>query len=626
MSLSWADASPWLVRLLLLAGLLAAPLVVPDFRLNLLGKFVTFAIAALALDLIWGYSGMLSLGQGVFFGLGGYAMAMYLKLEASGGRLPDFMSWSGLNDLPWFWQPFRAAWFALPMTVLLPMSLAAILGAMIFRSRITGVYFSIITQALALIMGILFIGQQPYTGGTNGITNLTTLFGLPLKDANVQRGLYLASVSALALVYGLCYWLTNGRFGRLLVALRDDEHRVRFSGYDPARIKVIVFGLSAGLTGLAGALFVPQVGIISPAAMGIVPSIEMVIWVAVGGRGTLIGAVLGALIVNAAKSGLSESFPDIWQYFLGALFIGAVLLFPDGLVGFVRSRRHRTARATLVQPVDSVAAAAPHVIAEARQEQGRQAARPILSVEKVSVQFDGFTVLEDLDFSMGYGELRFLIGPNGAGKTTLLDVITGKTRPASGHVLFEGVDIRGAGEHTLVRRGIGRKFQTPAIFPRLSVAENIEVALGFREPLLGLLRPLAPGARDQLMYTLDVVGLMRKAAQPAGTLSHGEKQWLEIALLLVQEPKLLLLDEPVAGMTRGERERTGALLESISRQRSTLVIEHDMEFVRQFARTVTVLHAGKLLCEGTIGQVQADPRVIEAYLGHGRVRTAVVRG
>jgi urea transport system ATP-binding protein len=240
------------------------------------------------------------------------------------------------------------------------------------------------------------------------------------------------------------------------------------------------------------------------------------------------------------------------------------------------------------------------------------------------VQFDGFTVLEGLDFSMGYGELRFLIGPNGAGKTTLLDIITGKTRPASGRVLFEGLDIRGAQEHTLVRRGIGRKFQTPAIFPGLSVAENIEVPLGFREPLVGLLRPLPPRAREQLMHTLEVVGLARKATQPAGTLSHGEKQWLEIALLLVQEPKLLLLDEPVAGMTRGERERTGALLQSISKQRSTLVIEHDIAFVRQFARIVTVLHAGKVLCEGSIGQVQADARVIEAYLGHGRLHIAKV--
>jgi urea transport system ATP-binding protein len=243
----------------------------------------------------------------------------------------------------------------------------------------------------------------------------------------------------------------------------------------------------------------------------------------------------------------------------------------------------------------------------------------ILSVEHVTISFDGFTVLDDLNFAMAYGELRFLIGPNGAGKTTLLDIITGRSRPMRGRVLFDGADVRGASEYALVRRGIGRKFQTPAIFPSLSVAQNIEAALGFREPLLGLLRPLRSSARDQLAHVLELVGLEVKATRLAGTLSHGEKQWLEIAMLLAQEPKLLLLDEPVAGMTRRERDRTGELLQAIGERRSTLVVEHDMEFVRQFARTVTVLHAGGVLCEGTIDQVQADERVVEVYLGRARI-------
>jgi urea transport system ATP-binding protein len=243
----------------------------------------------------------------------------------------------------------------------------------------------------------------------------------------------------------------------------------------------------------------------------------------------------------------------------------------------------------------------------------------ILSVEHVTIGFDGFTVLDDLDFAMDYGELRFLIGPNGAGKTTLLDIITGRTHPMRGGVVFDGADVRGASEHTLVRRGISRKFQTPAIFASLSVAQNIEAALGFREPLIGLLRPLRSSAQDQLVNVLDTVGLVSKATQPAGTLSHGEKQWLEIAMLLVQEPKLLLLDEPVAGMTRRERDRTGELLQAIGERRSTLVVEHDMEFVRQFARTVTVLHGGRVLCEGTIDQVQADERVVEVYLGRSQI-------
>jgi urea transport system ATP-binding protein len=241
----------------------------------------------------------------------------------------------------------------------------------------------------------------------------------------------------------------------------------------------------------------------------------------------------------------------------------------------------------------------------------------ILSVEHVTVGFDGFTVLDDLNFQINDGELRFLIGPNGAGKTTLLDIITGRTRPNHGRVLFMGSSVIGTAEHVLVRRGIGRKFQAPTVFASLSVRQNIEVALGFREPLLGLLQPMRSSSSDRLAEVLGLVGLIEKSNQQAGTLSHGERQWLEIAMLLAQEPKLLLLDEPVAGMTRRERERTGELLESIARDRSTLVVEHDMEFVRQFARTVTVLHAGKVLCEGGMDQVQSDPRVIEVYLGRG---------
>jgi urea transport system ATP-binding protein len=249
--------------------------------------------------------------------------------------------------------------------------------------------------------------------------------------------------------------------------------------------------------------------------------------------------------------------------------------------------------------------------------------QPILAVEKVTIGFDGFTVLDSLDFSMSYGELRFLIGPNGAGKTTLLDIVTGKTRPASGRVLFDGTDIRGEREHALVRRGIGRKFQTPAVFSSLTVIQNVEVTLGSRTPLVGLLRSLRSSDRDRLASVLETVGLHTKGHQLAGTLSHGEKQWLEIAMLLAQEPKLLLLDEPVAGMTRRERDRTGELLQSIASSRSTLVVEHDMEFVRRFATTVTVLHGGRVLCEGSMRQVQDDARVVEVYLGRSQYHRSV---
>lgn len=247
----------------------------------------------------------------------------------------------------------------------------------------------------------------------------------------------------------------------------------------------------------------------------------------------------------------------------------------------------------------------------------------IMSVQNVHVSFDGFKVLDDLNFSIDYGELRFLIGPNGAGKSTLLDIMTGKTKPDKGKVIFDGrINVSRVSEHQLVREGIGRKFQTPTIFGSLSVYENMEAAIGFKTPIFRLGGELSGEQRDRIDEMLEIIGLNDRRDAQAGTLSHGQKQWLEIGMLLVQEPKLVLLDEPVAGMTRRERDRTGELLHKIADNRSILVVEHDMVFVRQFASKVTVLHMGNLLCEGPVEEVQSDPRVIEVYIGRGQRKTA----
>ncbi len=331
----WRTLGLWAAALVVF--LLVFPVVLDPFRLNLLGQFLCLSIVALGLDLLWGYAGILSLGQGVFFGLGAYAFGMYLKLESSNGSLPDFMNWSGLSTLPGFWVPFGNPIFAILAAMVIPAAAGGGLGFLLSRTRVSGVYIAIITQALAFIATILFIGQQPFTGGTNGLTNFSTLFGAPLKDAAVQANLYRFTVVVLGLALALSLVLAKSRFGVLLVALRDNEKRVRFSGYDPALPRTAVFALAAGLAGLGGALYAPQVGIVSPDALGIVLGIQIVIWVAVGGRGTLFGAVLGTLVVRAAQTAVSESFPDLWQYAIGGLFIVTVLLFPTGLMGFLRS-------------------------------------------------------------------------------------------------------------------------------------------------------------------------------------------------------------------------------------------------------------------------------------------------
>jgi urea transport system permease protein len=325
-----------------LAVVVAAPLLLSQFRLALLAKYLVFAVVAVGLNLAWGYGGMLSLGHGVFFGLGAYCTAMYLKLQEAGTGLPDFMSWSGVESLPALWAPFRHPWIALPAAVLVPMAVAALLGMSVFRRQVRGAYFALLTQALAAAFAILLVGQQGLTGGTNGLTNISQVFGLRLGSPRTTQILFFVAAGALAATFLVARQFVQSRFGRLLVAVRDREERVRFLGYDTTRIKVVVFAASAGMAGLAGALFVPIVGIVSPANVGVVPSIEMVVWVAVGGRATLVGPMIGAVITSYAHTALSEWYPDGWLYLQGALFVIVMVWAPRGLAGLLRRSRRIT--------------------------------------------------------------------------------------------------------------------------------------------------------------------------------------------------------------------------------------------------------------------------------------------
>ncbi len=330
--------------LLLLTLLLVVvlPLSLDIFRLNLVGKYLTYAFVAIGLVMLWGYSGVLSLGQGVFFGLGGYAMAMFLKLEASDPEstkiqstpgIPDFMDWNQVTELPTFWLPFKHFPFALAAVIALPTLLAWIISFAMFKRRVGGVYFAIITQAVALIVSVLIIGQQGYTGGVNGMTDLKTLLGWDIRTDSAKYILYFVCVGMLIGTILLCRWIQTSKLGTLLLAMRDKEDRVRFSGYDVANFRIFAFCLAAALSGIGGALFTLQVGFMSPSFVGIVPSIEMVIYAAVGGRMSLVGAVYGALLVNWGKTVFSESFPDLWLFLMAALFIGVTMAFPMGLAG-----------------------------------------------------------------------------------------------------------------------------------------------------------------------------------------------------------------------------------------------------------------------------------------------------
>ena len=325
---------------LIVAAIVAAPAVLPVFRLNLLGRFLSLAIVALGIDLIWGFTGLLSLGQGIFFALGGYAVAMHLQLISSAdlpNGIPEFFGLYGVDRLPAFWLPFQSPVITLIAIWLIPAVLAAILGNLVFRNRIKGVYFSILTQAALLVFFNFFNGQQKLINGTNGLkTDVTELFGQMVGSPEMQRGFFWLTAVVVIVAWLFLRWVVRGRFGDVLIAIRDDEPRLRFAGYNPTLFKTIVFAIAGGLAGVGGALYTVQSGIVSPQFMTVPFSIEMVIWVAVGGRGTLVGAILGAVLINSAKSLVSEALPQSWLFIQGGLFILVVTALPEGVIGWFR--------------------------------------------------------------------------------------------------------------------------------------------------------------------------------------------------------------------------------------------------------------------------------------------------
>jgi urea transport system permease protein len=322
-----------------------SPLHVSTYMVSLLGKFLCYAMLALAVDLIWGYAGILSLGHGAFFALGGYAMGMYLMRQIGSrgvyghAELPDFMVFLNWSELPWYWFGFDMFWFAMLMVLLVPGLLALVFGWLAFRSRVSGVYLSIMTQALTYALMLAFFRNEMGFGGNNGLTDFKDILGFSIQSDATRIALFLASALLLMLAYLVCRFIVTSRMGRVVTAIRDAESRARFSGYQVESYKLWLFVFSAMLAGLAGALFVPQVGIINPGEFSPLNSIELVVWVAVGGRGTLFGAITGAFAVNYAKTWFTSAWPEAWLFALGALFVLVTLLLPRGIVGLLRRRK-----------------------------------------------------------------------------------------------------------------------------------------------------------------------------------------------------------------------------------------------------------------------------------------------
>ncbi|TWC71839.1 urea ABC transporter permease subunit UrtC [Herbaspirillum sp. SJZ099] len=378
-----------LIGLLAMAVLLLAvfPLALDMFRLNLVGKYLSYAFVAVGLVLCWGYGGILSLGQGVFFGVGGYCMAMFLKLEASDPistkiqstpGIPDFMDWNQLTELPAMWQPFHSFGFTVLAVLAAPTLLAFLIGLAMFKRRVGDVYFSIVTQAIAAILSILIIGQQGLTGGVNGITDLKTLMGWDIRTDSARLILYFVNAGLLFACILAGRYILSSKLGRLLVAMRDKEERVRFSGYDVASFKIFVFCAAAMFSAIGGAMFTLQVGFMSPSFVGIVPSIEMVIYAAVGGRMSLLGAVYGTLLVNFGKTYFSETFPELWLFLMGGLFIAVVMYFPNGLAGLYQTQGKRLLARLRGKPAAAPEPAKPRA---AVAETTRDGIEPVATLE-----------------------------------------------------------------------------------------------------------------------------------------------------------------------------------------------------------------------------------------------------
>ena len=486
---------------------------------------------------------------------------------------------------------------------------AFILGYAILKRRVKGAYFAILTQALAVAFATLLIATIKQTGGFNGLNTFTTFFGHNLYDPQVKKNLYLIA-AGLVIVFLVILWqLYRSRYGELLVATRDAEERIRFLGYDPANIKLVAFVVAAVMASIGGAIFVPIAGIISPSNVDAPASILLIAGVALGGRASLLGPVLGAIAVGYGRTSLSERFPTQWTYFQGALFIVVILLLPSGVASLRSAFKALWSKITLDAAAQVTSTSTSSSTGRPRHLRGvgmtvSFMGEDYLEVRDLTVDFDGFKAINGVDLTFLQGRLHFLIGPNGAGKTTLVDALTGLV-PSTGEAVFRNHDLLTMKSHRIVRLGIGRTFQTASVFEKLSVLQNLDIAAGVHRKTSGLIlaRRKVP---ERVEQALETIGLTALAHRPAGILAHGQKQWLEIGMLLVQDAKVMFLDETVAGMSAGEREETGELLQRIVGDRTIVVIEHDMDFMRRYADFVTVMHSGMVLAEGTVAEIQAD--------------------
>jgi branched-chain amino acid transport system permease protein len=560
---------------------IALPLVLSQFWAYQLGVYGLYAAAAIGVGLCWGQAGFLPLGQAMFFGLAAYI--------------------SGLAFIAFADQPVLAI-LSLPFAALVAGLLAYLIGAVVFRRPDqSGAYFSMITLALCLLAFQIATSWNSVTGGFNGLKGIP---GIPGLDD--FSDVYYVSAGVLLLMLALGGWLYAAPIGVLWRALAQNERRLALFGFDTNQLKSVAFGISGLMAGLAGAFYAPQQGLVTPQAVGFGLSADLVIWAAVGGRGNLLGPVIGTLIVGSLTAQLRDTLP-FWEVLMAVFFIVIVLVFPRGIFGLAEPLLwvldwRRPKRSAI----------------EAR---GHGAPRPParLALDGVSVRAGDVTILDRLSLDFAQAGIFCVIGPNGAGKTSMFNVVSGELAAGSGRIGFGETDVAGLPPNRVSRLGVARKLQIPSVFPGLSIADNLAIALwSGRAEKLQLLDPrLRRWTSPMLRELQSRYPFLAEGARKAAELSHGEQQILELAMALVTEPRVLLLDEPCAGLSPEETAAVMDLVRWASRRLggSTIIIEHDMSLVKELAEIVYVLHNGALLAKGSVAAIQADPNVRAVYVG-----------
>ncbi len=556
------------------------PLVLSQFWAYQLGLYGLYAAAAVGVGLCWGQAGFLPLGQALFFGLAAYI--------------------SGLTFIALSEHLFIAVW-ALPLAALAAGLLAYLIGVVVFRRPDqSGAYFSMITLALCLLAFQIATSWNSVTGGFNGLKGIP---GIPGLDD--FSDVYYVSAAMLLVVLALGGWLYNAPIGLLWRALAQNERRLQLFGFDTNQLKSVAFGVSGLMAGIGGAIYAPQQGIVTPQVVGFGLSADLVIWAAVGGRGSLLGPVIGTLVVGSLTAQLRDTF-QFWEVLMAVFFIVIVLVFPKGIAGLAepaawlfRARRNRPPVAAPKSPAD---------LSPAR-----------LVIDGIHVHVGEVTILDRLSLDFDAAGIFCVIGPNGAGKTSMFNVVSGELAAASGQIGLGDANVIGLAPNRVSSLGVARKLQIPSVFPELSIADNLAIALwSGRAAKLQLLDPRIRRWTSPMLQELQSrYPFLASGARKAAELSHGEQQILELSMALLTEPRVLLLDEPCAGLSPTE---TAAVMEIVrwAAQRlggSVIIIEHDMSLVKELADVVYVLHNGALLAKGSVAAIQADPGVRAVYVG-----------